>query len=59
MYVPHQFRAEDQNEAIEFIKRFSFGILVSTQNSLPIATHIPFVVTEEGDKVKLSSHCFG
>ncbi len=46
----------DQDEAFEFMRRFSFGILISTIDNIPVATHLPFVVEKEDDKVKLVSH---
>lgn len=33
---------EDEKQAVEFMRAHSFGILVSTHNSQPLATHLPF-----------------
>lgn len=56
MYIPKHFQISDQQDAIDFIRRFSFGALVTVQNGLPIATHIPFTLKTEGDKLTLTSH---
>lgn len=41
MFVPKQFRIEDPDKAIDFIKENSFGILVSQKEGKLLATHIP------------------
>lgn len=56
MYIPKQFQIEDSSEAISFMQRYSFATLINVSGNLPIATHLPFVVEQQGDKVILSSH---
>ena len=56
MYIPNHFRISDNQEAIDFIKRYSFGTLVTTENGLPIATHIPFTVKQCNEQLILNSH---
>ena len=56
MYIPKNFLINDQQEAIDFIKRFSFGTLVTIENELPVATHIPFTLKTEQEKLVLTSH---
>lgn len=46
----------DRTKIVDFIKRFSFGTIITSKNDLPIATHIPFVVKEENDQLLLLSH---
>jgi transcriptional regulator len=48
MYVPASFQWNDKKEIIAFIRQYNFGILISIQNGLPFATHIPFIY-EEGE----------
>ena len=43
-------------EIVDFMKRFSFATLITSKNDLPIATHLPFVIKEENDKLFLYSH---
>ena len=38
------------------MKRFSFATLITSTNNFPIATHLPFVIKEENDKLFLYSH---
>ncbi len=56
MYIPKHFHIDDRQEAIDFIKRFSFGTLVTVDNGLPVATHIPFTLRVEDDRLILTSH---
>lgn len=43
-------------EAIDFMKRFSFATIVTAKDSIPIATHLPFLVTIQDDNIILTSH---
>lgn len=56
MYIPQSNLLSDQKEAIDFMKQFSFGTIVTSKNNLPIATHLPFLVEEVEDKIILKSH---
>jgi transcriptional regulator len=46
----------DKKEIIEFINRFNFAPIISVKENYPIATHLPFLVTQEGDEIILTSH---
>lgn len=56
MYIPNHFRNKNQGAALAFMRQFNFATLVSVNNGKPIATHLPFVVIEDGDKIILSTH---
>lgn len=56
MYVPSQFQLEDQAEALAFMRRFSFGLIITAKSCFPVATHLPFVIREENEKIILTSH---
>jgi len=56
MYIPKQFQIEDNSEAVSFMQRYSFATLINVSGNVPVATHLPFVVEQQGDKVILSSH---
>lgn len=56
MHVPAHFTMDDRREALTFIRRFSFGLLISAKNNEPEATHLPFVVREENGRIVLASH---
>jgi transcriptional regulator len=56
MYIPKNFLITNQQEAISFMQRYSFATIVTVNNDVPTATHLPFIVTQQGDKIILSSH---
>lgn len=56
MYTPKHFADIDQEEILRFIRQYSFGLIVSVQDQLPLATHLPFVLSREEDRVILTSH---
>ncbi|MGZ3756132.1 MAG: FMN-binding negative transcriptional regulator [Mucilaginibacter sp.] len=56
MYIPKNFLITDQQEAISFMQRYSFATVVTVNNGIPSATHLPFLVTQRGNEIILSSH---
>ncbi|TKK67775.1 FMN-binding negative transcriptional regulator [Ilyomonas limi] len=56
MYIPNSNLLTDKTEAVAFMKRFSFATIITAKNSLPIATHLPFLVTIQDDNIVLTSH---
>lgn len=38
------------------MQRFPFAILVTTRDNLPVATHLPFLITETDGHLSLTSH---
>jgi transcriptional regulator len=56
MYIPKQFLITDQQEAVSFMQRYSFATIVTVNDGVPTATHLPFVVTQRDDKIILTSH---
>lgn len=46
----------DQAEAIRFIEAHSFGLLATNGIDMPLATHLPFTVAQEGGHTLLYSH---
>ncbi|MCL6452177.1 MAG: FMN-binding negative transcriptional regulator [Alicyclobacillus sp.] len=47
MYVPKSFKMNDLNEITKFLHTHRFGILVSTADGQPLATHLPFLYDTE------------
>ena len=47
MYIPKHFLEEDQKTIYKFIENNSFGILFSSHNGSPFATHLPFLLNHE------------
>jgi transcriptional regulator len=56
MYIPNAFREDDIEKLVTFMRANSFATLVSILNDVPIASHIPLVVTVQNNVVKLSGH---
>jgi transcriptional regulator len=56
MYIPSFNSFTDRQEVIAFIRRYSFATIVTTVDDLPVATHLPFLVKEEGEKLILQAH---
>ena len=56
MYIPKHFSEEDISQVLSFMKEFSFATIVSMQDSVPVATHLPFVIEEREDKIILVAH---
>jgi transcriptional regulator len=47
MYIPAAFAETDAKKLHDFIEANSFGLLVSTRNGEPFATHLPFVLERD------------
>ncbi len=56
MYIPKINLATDREDIISFVKRFSFATVITSKNNLPVATHLPFVISEDGESLILTSH---
>src|SRR6478735_6987549 len=56
MYIPKYFLTTDKAEIVSFMKQYSFGTIINTQNNFPIATHLPFLISVKDDQVILSAH---
>ena len=54
--VPH-FKASSQEEVIAFMKANPFIVLCGVdENNIPVATHVPVLLREEGGKIFLQAH---
>ncbi|MCM3745081.1 FMN-binding negative transcriptional regulator [Sporosarcina luteola] len=56
MYIPKYFKVTDVEEIRGFIQENSFGTIVTTKKGKPIATHLPFGFTREGDDFYITGH---
>jgi transcriptional regulator len=56
MYTPKQFANTDQGAILAFMKAFSFAAIVTAEDSLPLATHLPFTIFEREGQLVLSAH---
>ncbi len=56
MYIPPVFKEEDIEKLVAFMGSNSFATLISVKDGLPIASHIPLVVSLQDNVVKLTGH---
>ena len=56
MYRPTAFQEDDVDKLVSFMKANSFATLVSIVDGVPFASHIPLVITNQEDSVKLIGH---
>lgn len=56
MYIPTLNKMTDHREIVDFMKRFSFATIVTSEGSKPVATHLPFLIEEDEGKIILKSH---
>lgn len=48
MYIPNHFRETDRGVIDAFIRQHAFGQLVSVVNGRPFTTHLPFLLSDDG-----------
>jgi len=56
MYIPKHFSNTDRESILEFIRKYSFGLLVTAEDNIPEATHLPFLIEERDGEVIITSH---
>lgn len=56
MYIPNAFREEDIEKLVAFMRANSFATLISIRDRIPVASHIPLVITLQDNVVKLTGH---
>ena len=57
MYLPKHFESPDHAMTLEVMRTHNFATLTSADKAgVPFATHLPVVLTEEGDQVLLHFH---
>src|SRR5437868_4249895 len=56
MYIPKINLATDRDKIVAFMKKFSFATIITAKDNLPIATHLPFLVTVKDDSIILTAH---
>lgn len=56
MYIPKLNLTTDRGEIVDFMKQFSFACLITAKDNLPLATHLPFLISEKDGKIILTSH---
>jgi transcriptional regulator len=58
MYLPRMFQEQDPERLAAFMKRYSFATLVTMEEGVPFASHLPFLFEPgaEGSKGRLLAH---
>jgi transcriptional regulator len=56
VYIPEHFRVEDTAIALAFMRANPFAILVSCSGPEPFATHVPVVIRQDGNQIRLRGH---
>jgi transcriptional regulator len=56
MYIPKFFAETDEESLLAFMREFNFAALVTAENDLPEATHLPFIIEKRGEKIILLAH---
>jgi transcriptional regulator len=56
VYIPEHFRVRDHADAIAFMRGNPFAILISDTDDGPFATHLPLVIREIENGIRLRGH---
>jgi transcriptional regulator len=56
VYLPQWYKEEREEVLLDAMDKISFGTLVTSAKSGPLASHIPMVPSTEGGKVKILGH---
>src|SRR5262245_44195734 len=56
MYVPPHYSQTDQSTLFQFIDDHPFGLLISKQDGLTVATHLPFLLDRTAGNGVLLAH---
>jgi transcriptional regulator len=56
MHSPPLFTIDDRSTVIDFLNNNSFGTLIQSNESEPIASHLPFQIRENEEELLLTAH---
>jgi transcriptional regulator len=56
MYAPKHNQLQDRAALLAYMRAYSFAALVTTGRGGLMATHLPFVIEEEGERITLLAH---
>ena len=56
MYIPKHFEEKDKDALVKFMREFNFAALVNFSKGKPWATHLPFIILQEGNEIILKAH---
>jgi transcriptional regulator len=47
MYLPKHFREDDLTQLHSFMRQHPFALIVTNQNSIPVASHVPLILDDQ------------
>jgi transcriptional regulator len=56
MYIPKANLTTDQDKIVAFMKEYSFATLITSRENIPVASHLPFTISQRNSQLILSSH---
>ena len=56
MYIPEPFTIANQREQLDFIQEIGWGHLTGILEGIPYVTHLPLLLEDENDELKLVGH---
>ncbi len=56
MYTPKHFEEKDRAKLVEFMQKYNFAAIVNYTKKRCWATHLPFIVEEDGNDIYLKAH---
>ncbi|ODG90151.1 MULTISPECIES: FMN-binding negative transcriptional regulator [Bacillaceae] len=56
MYIPKYYKVTNPKEIWDFVQKNSFGTIITTKQSRPIATHLPLGITKKGEDYYITGH---
>jgi transcriptional regulator len=54
LYIPKTNLTSDQDEIVAFIKEYSFATLITSSENIPVASHLPFTISQRDGQLILS-----
>ncbi len=56
MFIPNYFKVSDIDEIVDFVREHPFGIVVTTENGQPVATHLPMQLRKIEGEYYITGH---
>jgi transcriptional regulator len=56
VYIPEHFRIEDRVATVAFMRANPFAVLVSSRDAEAFATHVPLVIRDDDEQIRLRGH---
>jgi transcriptional regulator len=56
MYIPRHFAETNEEKLVAFMREFNFATLITAENDVPFATHLPFIIEKRDNKIYLQAH---